>query len=107
MDLLAKCTESIVTKKTKEQELKASPFSIHVEEKLYGLDKHRTISEKRICDIDVEMSNEIENPWYAVYGPHLLPGTPNNAAQNFQNHYYKMTCNSGSPTGSFLSMLQN
>lgn len=87
LDLLIKCTEAILTKKIKRQELKASPFSIHVEEKLNGLDKHRgTFSEKRVCDVlfDVEMSNEIENPRYAVNGLHFLPGTPNNAAQNFQ-----------------------
>ena len=109
MDLLIKCTEAIVTKKIKKQDLKASPFSIHVEEILNGLDKHRrTFAEKRVCDVlfDVEMSNEIENSRYAVNGPHFLPGTPNNAAQNFQNQYYNVACNSGS-TGPLLSMLQN
>ena len=94
LDLLAKCTKATVTEKTDEQELKASPFSIYLEENLNGLDKHwRTIPEKRLCYVlfDVEMSDEMENPRYAVNGPHLLPGTPNNAAQqNFQNQYYNI-----------------
>ena len=34
LDLLAKCMEAIVTNKTNEQELKASPFPIYVKEKL-------------------------------------------------------------------------
>ena len=69
--------------------MKTAPYSIYVEEKLNGLDKHRrTIAEKRICDVlfDVEMSNEIENPRYAVNGPHLLPGTPMNAAQTIRTN---------------------
>ena len=69
LDLLIKCMEAIVTRKIKRQELKASPFSIHVKEKLNGLDKHRrTFAEKRVWDVlfDVEMSNEIENRRYAV-----------------------------------------
>ena len=68
----------------------------------------RPIAEKRICDIlsDVEMSNEIDNQRYAVNGPHLLPGTPNNAAQNIQNQHF-MAFSSGSPTGPFLSKLEN
>ena len=110
MYLSAKYTEAIVTKKTNGQGLKASPCPIYVEEKLIGLDKHRrTIAEESICDVlfDTEVSNEIENPEQAVNGLHLLHGTPNNAAQYFQNQYYNMPCNSGSPTGPFLSMLQN
>ena len=52
LDLLAKCTEAIVTKKINEQELKASAFSTYDEEMLNGLDKHRrTIAEKRICNV--------------------------------------------------------
>ena len=37
LDLLAKGMEAIVTNKTKEQNLKASPFLIYVEEKLNDL----------------------------------------------------------------------
>ena len=44
--------EAILTKKTNKQELKASPFSIYVKEKLNGLDKNRrTIADKCICDV--------------------------------------------------------
>lgn len=64
--------------------MKVALFSIYIEERLNGLGKQRkTIAEKRICDVlfNVEMSNEIENPRYAVNSPHILPGAPNNAAQ--------------------------
>ena len=74
------------------------------------MDKHRRIiTEKRICNVlfDVEMPNDIENPKYALNGPHFLPGTLDNAAQDFQNQYYNIACNSWSHMGPFLSMLQN
>ena len=85
------CTKvkfAIVPKKTNDQELKASPLSIYVKEKLNSLDKHRrTIDEKRTSDVlfDAQISNEIENTSYAVNGLHLLLGNPNKASQNMQN----------------------
>ena len=55
LDLLAKgIMEAIVTNKTKEQNLKASPFLIYVEQKLNGLNKHgRAIAENRIYDLSL------------------------------------------------------
>ena len=41
LDLFAKSTEAIVTKKTNEQKLKVSQFSVYVKVKLNRLDKQR------------------------------------------------------------------
>ena len=56
---------------------------------------HRNV--KQSCESKVCTAN----------GPDVLPETPNNVAQNFQNQYYNRACNSGSPMGPFLSMIRN
>ena len=67
LDLLAKgIMEAIVTNKTKEQNLKASPFLIYVEQKLNGLNKHgRAIAENRIYDLSLGDWCEIVKYWHS------------------------------------------
>ena len=66
LDLLVKGMEAIVTNKTKEQNLKASPFLIYVEEKLNDLNKHgRAIAENRIYDLSLGDWCEILEYWHS------------------------------------------